>query len=481
MADRVVRWWRAVVHPNGLLGRVRAHMMLLLVAGLLVVDCVAYLGLRSIQSREVDTTLNQVTERVRSLPPNAPPARVTLLDVLSPSDLYVAWIGPDGAVLTSSDPVSTDDVPDLEAQPRAEALEPGVISNATASGGTEYALLRARVPEHVVLEVQIGESTARVSDVVVGYPLAAKQQAVRRLVLIEIICALAVLGIWFALSTGLLRATLRPLREIARTADAIAKGHTNERIPIADEFTELRHVSEALNEAFDARQQSEDRMREFVADASHELRTPLASVRGWTDLYREGGVDDWDGVDVAMQSIWQEAGRMSVLVEDMLTLARIDAGPRAAVATPVPLAALLAELVAAVARLHPEHHYEVAVVKSRCVVMADQSLLRRALSNLLMNAGAHTPAGTRVMVSVIEAARIVAIRVEDDGPGMTEAERESAFDRFWRGDRSRGRPGGTGLGLAISRSILRAAGGDLRLDASAAGGLAAVALLRVHR
>lgn len=459
-------------------------MMLLLVAGIVVVDCVAYLGLRSIQAREVDTTLNQVTERIGSIPPDTPPARVTLLDVLSPSDLYVAWIGPDGVVLTSSDPVSTDDVPTLGAQPPIEELTPGVTTTVTAPGGTDYALLRARVSAHTVLEIQNGASTARVSDVVVGYPLAAKQQAARRLILIEVVCALAVLVLWFALSTGLLRATLRPLRKIARTADAIARGNTAERIPVDDEVAELRHVSEALNNAFDARQQSEDRMREFVADASHELRTPLASVRGWTDLYREGGVDDWDSVDTAMQNIWSEAGRMSVLVEDMLLLARLEAGPRAEVATPVPLAALLSELVPAIGRLNPEHRYDITAVTPGIVVTADPPSLRRALANILMNAGGHTPPGTRVTVSAAEAQGAegaVEVRVEDDGPGMTQVEREAAFERFWRGDRSRGRPGGTGLGLAISRSILRAAGGDLRLDASAVGGVAAIARLRLHR
>lgn len=470
----------ATAVPQGLFGRLRTQMMLLLVLGLVMVDVVAYVGVWSIQKREVTVTLNEASARIEALPRNLEPVRVGLLDALSPSDLYVAFVGQGGRVLTASDPVSTADTPD--ASVLFDDLRPGRITDSAGPGGTDFRMVMVPVGRDIRVQVDEGEVAAAVAAVLVGYPLAAKQRALRRLAVIEVISAVVVLALFFGLSRRFVSSGLRPLREISATAEAIAGGRTTQRVPVNEDDPELRQVATALNDAFEARHQSENHMRDFVADASHELRTPLTAVRGWADLYQERGIQDWDGVDTAMRHIWQEAGRMEGLVEDMLTLARYDTNtnPDAGVAAVerVDLCALLADTLADAALLHPGHIYDLRPLPAEVGVQAEGVALRRAVTNLLVNAGRHTPSGTTVTVSVVTLEEHVELRVEDDGPGLRPAEREAAFGRFWRGDRSRGHRGGTGLGLAISRSIVRAAEGDLRLEESPQGGLAAVAVLR---
>ncbi|GAB6902625.1 sensor histidine kinase [Kineosporia succinea] len=476
--------------PQGLFGRLRAQMMLSLILGLTMVDAVAYVGVWSIQNREVAMTLNEASARIEALPRNLEPVRVGLLDALSPSDLYVAYIGQEERVLTASEPMSVADGPDASVV--LGGLTPGEMTTHTSRAGTDFRVLLVPVGRDIRVQVDEGEVAVPVTAVLVGYPLTAKQQALRRLALVEIIGAVIVLALFFGLSRRFVASGLRPLREIAGTAEAIAGGRTTERVRLDENDPELRQVATALNDAFEAREQSENRMRDFVADASHELRTPLTAVRGWADLYRERGIQDWDGVDEAMRHIWQEAGRMEGLVEDMLTLARYDTAPPNGSGT-VDLGGLLAEVVGETARLYPKHVYDLRPPAGSVQVRADPVALRRAVTNLLVNAGRHTPAGTTVRVSVVPTGEQAGdqageqpgeqpggraeLRVEDDGPGLAPPDREVAFERFWRSDRSRSRAGGTGLGLAISRSVVRAAGGDLRLERASSGGLAAVMVL----
>lgn len=463
--------------PRGLFARLRAQMILLLAVGLLVVDAAVLIGVVVIQHRVVDDTLGGVRERIERIPAPEQPVTVSLAEAVTPSDLYVAYLGADGEVLTADAPTSTRDVPDAVAlSGTLDAEEP---THVETPGGTSYDVIEVPVDAGRRIRLTDEGQVVEVASVVVGYPLATMDQTVRRLLLIELVAGVLVIGSAYALSRWFVRAGLRPLRRILRTAEAIAHGRTDERVEVDERDADLREVASALNEAFDVRQESEDRMRDFVADASHELRTPLASVKGWSDLYHHGGLPDREALDAAMEAIHAEAERMEELVEDMLTLARYDADPGHARLEPGDVAALLADLVGAVGLLHPDHAYVLGDVASTTAT-ADAGALRRALSNLLVNAGRHTPAGTSVTVSAAVVGAHVEVRVVDDGPGLTATEREAAFDRFWRGDRSRRRrsgSGGSGLGLAISRSILRAAGGDLRLEEAAPGGLACVVLV----
>ncbi|GAB7040166.1 HAMP domain-containing sensor histidine kinase [Catenuloplanes niger JCM 9533] len=451
-------------------------MMLLLIGGLLTVDVLAYLGLRLIQADEVEQTLTHAAARVAALPAGLPPVDTRLLSALTFTDLHVALIGGDGEVLADSGPISATDRPSPDGLRTVVPSRPDEAVTVTAPGGTDYRMIMVPAPPGTLVTRRDGGAAKAVDRVAIGYPLTAHQRTGRRLVVLELSYALLVLGAWTVLSSSFIRAGLRPLREISRSAEAIADGSRTERIAAGADDPELRHLVEALNHAFDARRRDEDRMRDFVADASHELRTPLAAVRGWTDLYRQGALRSRPDVVTAIDTIWQEANRMEQLVEDMLTLARLDAEITAPAAA-VPVASLLAETTATARLLHQDHTYALRPGPPGLTVQGDPAALRRALSNLLVNAGRHTPAGCTVTVSAEHAGTHVEIRVEDDGPGLSAAQREVAFDRFWRDDRSRGRPGGTGLGLPISRSIARAAGGDLRLAESSTGGLAAVLVL----
>lgn len=470
-----MRSLRGFLFPPGLFRRLRRQSVLLVLVALVVLESAAYLGLQAVQSHQVTETLQQASDRIEQVAHDLPPAQVGLVDPLAPSDLFVAFVAADNSVVTAGTPVSTDDVPVVTQLLTAGELVPDRISDHTAPGGTDYSM--TAVPVDLRITAPDTGDTTPITGVVVGYPLDQKQRAARSFLIAELVFAVTVLFGWFLLSRRFVRGGLQPLSVIAGTAEAIAAGRTRERLTPDPGDPELSRVSAALNDAFDARQHSEDRMREFVADASHELRTPLASVRGWADLYREGGIDDWDGVETAMGHIWQEAERMQVLVDEMLLLARLESAPGTVVLEPVPLTPFLPDTVSAIARLYPSQVFVAQPLANGLAVLAEPVSLRRAVSNLLVNAGRHTPAGTTVTVSASRLGHQVELRVEDDGPGMTEEERAAAFDRFWRGDRSRGRPGGTGLGLPICRSVFRGAGGDLLLQASPSGGLAAIATL----
>jgi two-component system OmpR family sensor kinase len=222
-----------------------------------------------------------------------------------------------------------------------------------------------------------------------------------------------------------------------------------------------------LEEAFAAREASQERLRRFIADASHELRTPLVSIRGYAELYRMGATDD---VPKAMRRIEDEAARMGVLVEDLLTLARLDEVQKAPHG-PVDLARLAADAVDDARVTAPDREITLDAEPTRVTGNDDQ--LRQVLANLLRNALVHTPAGTPIAVSV----RAGAVTVRDHGPGLPTDDPGALFERFWRaeGGRERGKDG-AGLGLAIVAGIVDAHGGTVEAANAPDGG----AIFRVH-
>jgi two-component system OmpR family sensor kinase len=244
---------------------------------------------------------------------------------------------------------------------------------------------------------------------------------------------------------------------------------------VNDATTEIGAVSIALNDAFDKVEQSEDLMRAFVADASHELRTPLATIRGWADLYLSNGIREWSEVDTAMTRIRTESDRLTALVEQLLTLARLDAEPNR-VAQRVNFDSLVTEVIALLAIQRPDHSIDYRISQEACELpepMSDPQLLRQILVNVLSNALRHTPAGTTVAVDVDTEpdGAHVRITVHDDGPGMTAEQLARAYDRFWRAEQGRGPTGGTGLGLSIVRSSVLALGGTIDLESEIGQGV----------
>ncbi|WP_329208929.1 HAMP domain-containing histidine kinase [Streptomyces sp. NBC_00683] len=334
------------------------------------------------------------------------------------------------------------------------------------------------------------------STVLVGIPTGEVSGALTTLILVEVCvtgAGLIAAGIAGAAMVGV---ALRPLRRVAATATRVSELplHSGEvalfeRVPDAeaDPRTEVGQVGSALNRmlghvgsALDARQKSEMRVRQFVADASHELRTPLASIRGYAELTRRGR--EYAGPDTrhALGRIESEAERMTGMVEDLLLLARLDAG-RPLSYESTDLSPLVVDAVsdAGVAgrssgssgdagrtsgdMAGPTHHWRLELPEVPATVRADPTRIQQVLVNLLANARTHTPPGTTVTVRVREARGDmpwVTLEVQDDGPGIPAGLQPHVFERFARGDASRSRnAGSTGLGLAIVQAVVAAHGG----------------------
>ncbi|WP_344585420.1 HAMP domain-containing sensor histidine kinase, partial [Streptomyces lunalinharesii] len=236
---------------------------------------------------------------------------------------------------------------------------------------------------------------------------------------------------------------------MATTATAIAEGNVDQRIEVADRPSEIGEVATALNRAFDERQHSEERLRQFVADASHELRTPLTTIRGWAQLHLHGLARDPEMVERAMLRIEDEAARMHGMVEELLLLARLDQGRPLAVA-PVDLGRLAQDAVADAHALDPSRPITIGEQGQACA-HGDEDRLLQVLRNLLDNALRYTPPGTPISVTVrAPDSDHVQLDVTDEGPGMAPDTASRIFERFYRGDTSRTPgTGGTGLGLSI--------------------------------
>ncbi|MEU7700938.1 HAMP domain-containing sensor histidine kinase [Streptomyces sp. NPDC039028] len=326
-------------------------------------------------------------------------------------------------------------------------------------------------------------ASASWGTVLTGIPLASVEKALSTLILVELSVTGAGLFAASLAGTVLVRVALRPLRRVVATAGQVAQLplHSGEvalhqRVPDteADPRTEVGQVGAAINRmldhvhsALDARQQSETRVRQFVADASHELRTPLASIRGYAELTRRGREECGPDTRHALGRIESEATRMTGLVEDLLLLARLDAG-RPLAYEPVDLVPLVVDAVSDARAAGPDHHWSLELPEDGGgVVRVDGARLQQVLVNLLANARTHTPRGTRVTARVRPEPGAVTVRIEDDGPGIPAALLPSVFERFARGDASRSRQAGsTGLGLAIVRAVVLAHGGEVGVDSA---------------
>jgi two-component system OmpR family sensor kinase len=247
------------------------------------------------------------------------------------------------------------------------------------------------------------------------------------------------------------------------------------RVPdaLTDERTEVGQVGSALNtmlahveHALDDRHRSELQVRQFVADASHELRTPLTTIHGYAELSRRTQPADPAQLAHAMSKVESEAIRMSALVEDLLLLARLDAG-RPLARDEVDLTRLALEAVSDARVVGPDHRWQLDLPDEPVVAPGDEQRLHQVLTNLLNNARRHTPAGTSVVVGVHPDGDEVVLTVDDDGPGLPPDLNGTAFERFTRGDSARTRAsGGAGLGLSLVQAITVAHGGTVAVDSA---------------
>lgn len=443
--------------------------------GLLTLDLVSYFALRSYLSERLDQQASDAVPLVvRSLGSQilgVPSPEELLLpagaDSSSPSDPRIGPLlpigtygevrGTDGAllagrVLSGDRSLPKPDLPDQ--LPAAAGFDGNPALDVPSQGsGSGFRVVTQTGPDGQVVAAAI--------------PLTELDATLSRLRTIEILVSLAILATLAALSYWAVRVGLRPLSGIEETAGAIAAGDMSHRVEEVDERTEVGRLGVAFNEmlsrlerAFADQRLSEERLRLFLADASHELRTPLSSIRGYAELFRLGASADPDDLERSMQRIESESARMGGLVEDLLTLARLDE-VREARLEPVDLASLAADACADARAAAPDREINLDAPRAS-VLSGDPDQLRQLVGNLIGNAVAHAPTGP-VDVSVGEAAGNLVLRVRDHGPGLPEGSEESVFERFWRTGESRNRAtGGAGLGLAIVAGVAEAHGGSVR-------------------
>ncbi|MFI1920299.1 sensor histidine kinase [Nocardia sp. NPDC020380] len=350
-------------------------------------------------------------------------------------------------------------------------LSPPEPSALPALGTATISSVDGATPWRVLTVVnRFGSST-------IGLPLTANRRTVSRLVAFEIITGASALVLLAVGGYAVVRRSLRPLRRVEETAAAIAAGDLNQRLPVHDVDTEVDNLARSFNvmlgriqhgvSAIEASEEnarrSETKMRQFVADAGHELRTPLTTIRGFAELYRQGASPD---PAPAMTRIEAEAGRMALLVEDLLTLARLDAR-RAIARQPVDLLSITSEVIHDTRALsakdgEPTHRVRLVVCDGvgTLETIGDGTRLRQVLQHLIVNAVTHTPPGTPVTVRLTPTATAIHIEVIDSGPGLPPEAAARVFERFYRTDASRTRAsGGTGLGLSIVQASVVAHNG----------------------
>ncbi|WP_433894577.1 sensor histidine kinase [Streptomyces sp. CA-111067] len=333
--------------------------------------------------------------------------------------------------------------------------------------------------------VESAQTSQDGSTVLAGLSTSGVQDTLSTLMWVEISVAAAGLVAAGLAGAALMRIALQPLRRLAATATRVSElplhqGEValHERVPDSDTDprTEVGQVGAALNRmlghvgsALHARQESETRVRRFVADASHELRTPLASIRGYAELTRRGREPVGPDTRHALGRVESEAARMTTLVEDLLLLARLDAGRPLSLAV-TDVSPLVVDAVSDARAAGHGHAWRLDLPDAPATVHGDPERLHQVLTNLLANARTHTPPGTTITARVVPRPDAVLLQVEDDGPGIPEELRRHIFERFARGDASRSRgeskAGSTGLGLAIVRSVVSAHSGTVTVDSA---------------
>ena len=314
---------------------------------------------------------------------------------------------------------------------------------------------------------------------VIGLPEHSLTETLDHTILAETMAFLVVLVTMIGLGVLAVRRSLRPLKRVAATALRVSElplgsGDVRlaERVPDVDQYTEVGQVSAAMNHMLERvegalieRHRGEARLRQFVADASHELRTPLSVVRSHSELLQRVSPDLPEPVRHSLRRIDAEAGRMSRLVEDLLLLARLDAG-QPLERQPVDLSLLAVDAVTDARVASPEHRWQLELPEEPVTVLGDSYRLQQVISNLLENARSHTPPGTMVTVRIAvpdESAALLS--VHDTGPGIPPHLLPTVADRFVRGDGARSRSiASSGLGLSIVAGVVAASGGRLTID-----------------
>lgn len=438
---------------------------LLLLAVIAAVGVAASRSIENILVAQTDRTLTSFVTRGpeprpdRGLPqlspgqPEPPPEETIVADdepFLRP--FAEVFIAPDGTVF-HSEPSGFADDPDPVPDTTELSTTSGLVFLDSVDGTLRYRANIETLNDGVV--------------VVRAAPLGDVATATRSLIRALLLVGGGVLLLGGAATWWTVHRALRPVDEMVETAETIAAGDLTSRVPQTATTSELTRLGIALNEMLTHIEQAvakeragQERLRQFVADASHELRTPVAAISGYAELHRAGGLDTSAEAENAWSRIERESGRMSILIEELLTLARL--GETQPLDTqPVDLVEVARDAAADHATIDPTRPVELTG-DDQATVNGDKERLHQVISNLLANVRAHTPDGTTTRLEITSSDESIELVVTDNGPGIPESALAHVFDRFYRADPSRSRhTGGSGLGLAIVDAIVTAHGGTV--------------------
>jgi two-component system OmpR family sensor kinase len=506
--------------------KIIAALLALVIIALAIISTVSLAVFRNYLQGQADTQLTSLyNSTISNMRPQSlfgqPVTRIfgnyappELVEVLNAHGQVLTPTGPAGAGLAGPN------VPTSKAWLSAHSGQRTTVP--ALSGDDNWRVITREFSNAVISNPFTGSSSSPQTVVlVVGIDLGSVNTTLGWLARIDLLVSVIIVVALAVVGVAIVRASLRPLDDIEQTARAIAAGDLSRRVPDLDPRTEVGRLGRSLNRmlaqiesSFQARtrseaaaRRSEERMRQFVADASHELRTPLTAMRGYAEYYRQrGGVQDdpappaeasngtaaaaepaslpgAPGADAAlngtgqlsgadldriMQRVEQESARMGVLVEDMLLLARLDQ-QRPLERRPVDLLTLAADAVQDARIIAPDRSIELSVGSATAfLVLGDEVRLRQVIGNLMSNALTHTPDGTPVTVRILAGPRepvpSIVLEVTDHGPGLSADQADRVFERFYRADQARTRKaGGTGLGLAIVAALVAAHGGTVAL------------------
>jgi len=453
-----------------------------LIGVLLVISSVGTISLlKTYLQQNTDTILTTTAASLSRENPLTLEARLASRQVLLPrlpSDYYIAFLDTDGTLLLGlvSSANAKQDVPNLTnftlpvvTATLGQPFEIQVSGRTSADSLGDWRMIALPL-------------AGLTGSVVVALPDSANAGLIQQYGLIGtgfgiLLLVVSAIAIWMTINSA-----LRPLREVERTAEAVAEGDTSQRLIEHSPNTELGKLSASLNTmlssidgALSSRNKTLDQMRRFVADASHELRTPLVTLRGYAELYRIGALKEKADVADAMERIESEAIRMSELVENLLALARMDE------ATPLTKSETnlteLAKVAAGDAKVSAQEiEFTVTDLDGKPVTdeifgLVDQNSFRQVLTNLLANASRFSKSNSTIEIALGNTPTHTVLEVRDHGEGIPAALRDKVFERFYRADNSRNREtGGSGLGLSIVKTIIdRHSGAIMALETTGGG------------
>jgi two-component system OmpR family sensor kinase len=469
------RRWRFV--PRSLSSRLVVFVTALVLVVVSATGAATYLALQSFLVNRLDQQLNE-TASVGSINDLLSAHLGSGTGLHNPQTVWVAFLDPAGNMLNEQPVV-----------PGIAELDLGQAARQSIASGTVHPIslttndgVHLRVTSVANLTLRSGPIVNQRVTVLVGLSTAEMDRTLHQLIWLEVAVGAAAVAAAFGLTTWGVHFSLRPLNRVTRTAREVTAELSPEgagldrRVPEGDPQTEVGQLAESFNSLmgtvetqFAARVESEERMRQFLADASHELRTPLTSIRGYAELSRMRRANGESEHGDTLDRIESEGTRMSRLVDDLLLLARGDRGapPQLEV---VDVAELIEDAVDSARAAFPQRHIDTAAPHG-VTLLADRDQLLRVLRNLITNAAVHTDPNGPIQVRGDAEGEQVVLRVIDSGPGLPPEQAQHVFERFWRADKARSRArGGSGLGLAIVAQLVQAHRGTVEFESSDADG-----------